>query len=321
MKNIFVNKASQIRSGWKIAMVFASFFFSTNIIVFFITFFYTLYQIIVNRIPPSQLKGVISNLSSSLTNMSTPLGLTTHIIQCLAMIFFVVLFWKMLDKKPVKEIGMISIKKGYKDLFQGLAFGAISLLIVFVILLLTRNITLVNALNKPNLNISLLTGLNVFIFVGINEEMFARGYCITVLKQTRNKYVVIIVSSIIFSVMHSLNPGMSLLSYVNLFLFGVLTAYMAIKSQNLWLSIGYHITWNYFEGNICGFLVSGQTTGSMYSLEVGNNSIINGGQFGPEGGIIVTVILLLSFLYMWKVYKPTVLTYESEALNSVLETN
>ena len=178
------------------------------------------------------------------------------------------------------------------------------MIIVFIILVASKNISLENSLLRPNFNSSLLTGLILFIFVGINEEMFARGYCMTVLKQTGNKWVIVIVSSIIFSLMHSLNPSMSFLSYLNLFLFAVLAAYMFIKSNNLWLSIGYHITWNYFEGNVFGFQVSGLSTSSLYTLSAPANNIITGGSFGPEGGLVVTFITLVCFIYIWKFYKP-----------------
>jgi len=178
------------------------------------------------------------------------------------------------------------------------------MIIVFIILVASKNISIENSFLRPNFNSSLLTGLILFIFVGINEEMFSRGYCMTVLKQTGNKWVVVIVSSIIFSFMHSLNPNMSFLSYINLFLFALLAAYMFIKSNNLWLSIGYHIALNYFEGNVFGFQVSGQGTSSLYTLSSPSNNIITGRSFGPEGGLVVTFIILVGFIYIWKFYKP-----------------
>ncbi|MDP4177786.1 MAG: CPBP family intramembrane metalloprotease [Bacillota bacterium] len=301
MKKIFINKNSQVRSGWKIASVFSSFFIGANLLAGIIVFIYFITEVISKKISLNQ----VNNIQIAVSNISSPLGFACNIVQCLCMIFFVVLFWKVYDKRKIKEIGFINIKKGYKDLIIGLIFGAVSLIIVFIVLLVTKNILLLNSLTKPNIGFSLVTGLIVFIFVGINEEMFSRGYCMTVLKQTNNKYVVVIVSAIIFSLMHSLNPGMNPFCYVNLFLFGLLTAYMAIKSSNLWLSIGYHITWNYFEGNVCGFLVSGQGTSGMYNLKIPANNFINGGEFGPEGGIVVTIIILLGFIYLWKFYKPS----------------
>lgn len=301
MKKIFINKNSQVRSGWKIASVFSSFFIGTSLLTGIIMFVYLITEVMSKKISLNQ----VNNIQIALSNINSPLGFTCNIVQCLCMIFFVVLFWKVYDKRKIREIGFINIKKGYRDLIIGLIFGAVSLIIVFIVLLATKNILLLNSLTKPKIDFSLITGLILFIFVGINEEMFSRGYCMTVLKQTNNKYVVVIVSAIIFSLMHSLNPGMNSFCYLNLFLFGLLTAYMAIKSGNLWLSIGYHITWNYFEGNVCGFLVSGQGTSGMYNLKIPANNFINGGEFVTEGGIVVTIIILLGFIYLWKFYKPS----------------
>lgn len=306
LKSIFINKNSQVRSGWKIATVFSSFFICINIIIGVIVFFYTIFEVASKRVSPDNLVEFTKDLNSTLTNINSPLGLSCNLIQCICMILFIILFWKVFDKKPIREIGLINVKNGYKDLIKGLILGAVSLSIVFLILYITGNVTLINPLSKPNFSLSLVTGLISFIFVGINEEMFARGYCMTVLKQTGCRWVTVIISSIIFSLMHSLNPGISLLSYLNLFLFGLLTAYMFIKSKNLWLSIGYHITWNYFEGNIFGFLVSGQTASGVYNLKNPVDNIINGGKFGPEGGVVVTLITLVGLIYMWKFYKPTV---------------
>ncbi|MDR3598748.1 CPBP family intramembrane glutamic endopeptidase [Clostridium sp.] len=305
MKSIFINKNSQVRSGWKIASTWLSFYFSTNLITAIIMTIYMFIMIFINKADHQYISNFLANLKTD--GLKSDLMMFFNSIQCICMIFFVALFWKVYDKRPIRDIGFINIKKGYKDLLKGLAFGSISVILVFIILLTSKNISLQNSLLSPNFNSSLLTGLILFILVGINEEMFARGYCITVLKQTGNKWVVIIVSSIIFSLMHSLNPSMSFLSYLNLFLFAVLAAYMFIKSNNLWLSIGYHITWNYFEGNVFGFQVSGLATQSLYTLNTPAQNIITGGNFGPEGGLVVTFITLLGIVYIWKFYKPQAL--------------
>ncbi|MFT8316442.1 MAG: CPBP family intramembrane glutamic endopeptidase [Clostridium sp.] len=297
-KNIFINKNSQPRAGWKIAIVFIFFIILTFIAQIAVEIVYTIIQLLYHQ----DLLKTASDLNKSLT-LSTPLGFISTILQCACMILSIVIFWRKFDKKPLRDIGLINLKDGCKDLIIGLIFGAVTLTIVFFILLVTGNVKLIAPLNRPNFNISALTGLILFIFVGINEEMFARGYCFTVLKQSTNKWIALIVSSIIFAAMHSLNSGISFLSYVNLFLFALLAMYMTIKSGNLWLSIGLHITWNYFEGNVFGFLVSGNETNGIYNVRNTADNIINGGQFGPEGGLIVTLVLILSFLFIWKFYK------------------
>jgi len=315
MKSIFMNKNSQVRSGWKIASTFGSFFVATNIISIIAMIIIAAIMVSTKKIAANDLVTYLNGLS----NINTGFSLFLAFIQCICMILAVWLFWKLFDKKPIKEIGLINIKKGYKDLFKGLAFGTISMILVFIILLTSGNISLQIPLSNPNFNISLLTGLVLFIFVGINEEMFSRGYCMTVLKQTGNKWVVIIVSSIIFSIMHSLNPSMSIISYLNLFLIAVLFAYMFLKSNNLWLPIGYHITWNYFQGNIFGFNVSGQSTESLYKLNTPVKNIITGGAFGPEGGLVVTFIIIVGFIYMWKFYRPQLIEVDNKSEENTIK--
>jgi membrane protease YdiL (CAAX protease family) len=317
MKKIFTNKNSQVRSGFKIASTFGSYFIINIIISMIIGISLAIIAISTKKVAVPDLEKYLNDLTTTNTGFIISLG----IIQCICMIVAVWLFWKIFDKEPIREIGLINIKKGYKDLFKGLLFGTVSMSLVFIILLASKNISLKAPLSSPNFNTSLLAWLVMFILVGINEEMFSRGYCMTVLKQTGNKWVVVIVSSIIFSVMHSLNPSMSIISYLNLFLYALLAAYMFLKSKNLWLPIGYHIMWNYFQGNIFGFEVSGLATESLYKLNTPAKNIITGGAFGPEGGIVVTFIIMVGFIYMWKIYKPQLIEVDnkSESANEYLE--
>ncbi|WP_297416747.1 CPBP family intramembrane glutamic endopeptidase [Clostridium sp.] len=297
---IFKNTENQIRSGWKILIVFISFFAAT---IFASIMFSALCGIIIVILKPELLarddKGT-KYIAEQFSGMNHFPGAFLSLLQCLIMIFFVILFWKIWEKRKVSDMGFTNIKSSWRDLGIGLLCGAISFTIVAIILLCTRSVELVNSFNKPIFSMSLIIQLILFIFVGINEELFARGYCMTVLKQTKNAYVPVIVSSIIFALMHSMNQGISLIAYINLFLFGISMGYIFIKTKNIWIGIGYHITWNYFQGDIFGFLVSGNTTDSIYTIKTVNPNIINGGSFGPEGGLVVTVLLLVTILIIYK---------------------
>ncbi|MFW2487171.1 CPBP family intramembrane glutamic endopeptidase [Clostridium chromiireducens] len=297
---IFKNTNNQIRSGWKILIVFISFFVTTFASSFI---FSALYGIIIFIVKPellSQGDGGAKYISEQFTSMSSIPGAFISLLQCLLMIFFVILFWKIWDKRKVADMGLTSIKNSWKDLCIGLLSGAISFSVVAIILLCTKSVEMVNSINKPNFSWGLIIELIIFIFVGINEELFARGYCMTVLKQTKKAYVPIIVSSIIFALMHSLNQGISLIAYLNLFLFGLSMGYVFIKTKNIWISIGYHITWNYFQGDIFGFLVSGNSTNSIYNIKTVTPNLINGGSFGPEGGLVVTALLIATIFIIYK---------------------
>lgn len=294
---ILKNKYSEVRSGWKIFLVFLltyalSFTISLVIGMVLGLAFLTL----GDGTLPFESKSIQNILSSDLGLMiSTSLSNAIIILSCIVM-------WKIFDKKKVSGMGLTNLKEGYKEFISGLLFGTIAISIVAIILLLMGNVRLVNSLSKPQLSVALLEGLILFIFVGFGEEILGRAYIMSVLKQTRNKWLVLIISSVIFAILHLGNNGISILAFINLFLVGLLFGYMFMKSKNIWMPIGYHITWNYFQGYIWGFQVSGITTSGLYKIENINNNIINGGLFGPEGGLIVTIVTCIAFYIVYKYY-------------------
>ena len=294
---ILKNKYSEVRSGWKIFLVFLltytlSFTISLVIGMVLGLAFLTL----GDGALPFESESIQNILNGDLGLMiSTSLSNAIIILSC-------IVIWKIFEKKKVSGMGLTNLKEGYKEFISGLLFGTIAISVVAIILLLMGNVRLVNSLSKPQLSVALLEGLILFIFVGFGEEILGRAYIMSVLKQTRNKWFVLIISSVIFAILHLGNNGISILAFINLFLVGLLFGYMFMKSKNIWMSIGYHITWNYFQGYIWGFQVSGITTSGLYKIENINNNIINGGLFGPEGGLIVTIVTCIAFYIVYKYY-------------------
>jgi membrane protease YdiL (CAAX protease family) len=107
-----------------------------------------------------------------------------------------------------------------------------------------------------------------------------------------NRYVALMITSLLFMLMHMMNANVNLLGTINLFLAGLLLGIYYIHKRNLLFSIGMHITWNFFQGSIFGFAVSGNTTPSIISQELKGSEIINGGKFGFESSILATVLII-----------------------------
>ena len=285
MKKIFLDNDSQLRSGWKIFIAFGVFLglgFVLSLIVIILSDLLNIGTQIQN-----------SSLEKYIILIITPLSM---ILSCL-------FFWKLLDKKPFKEMGMVGMKYGFKDFVIGLTMGALSITGVFIILYLTGSVEIKGSLLEPYFSISLISYLILFILVGFGEEIFSRGYCITVLKKKNNIWVAVFVSSILFSLLHYGNPNMCIVGYINIFCVGLLLAFMFLRSGNLWMPIGYHITWNYFQGNVYGFEVSGLPMEGIYRVVPVKSDILNGGDFGPEGGIVTTAILIIGFYVIWVFYR------------------
>lgn len=138
-----------------------------------------------------------------------------------------------------------------------------------------------------------------FLIQGGAEEIMNRGFLMVSLRNSfrnnklRNVWAVLI-SSYIFAMLHGLNPGMTILSVLNLFGAGVFFAVLFIRFDNIWICWAAHTAWNFFQGHILGTYVSGLPSPvSIFIFNDSGNQIINGGSFGFEGGLMVSCVQLL----------------------------
>ena len=125
-----------------------------------------------------------------------------------------------------------------------------------------------------------------------------RGYVLTNLMASMNKYWALVASSVIFSVMHLANDNVSILPTVNLFLAGILLGIYTIHKRNLWFPIAMHFTWNFMQGPVLSFEVSGLKTDSFINQEIAGYELMTGGEFGFEGSILLTVMMLAAIYYI-----------------------
>lgn len=293
---MFKNKEGQVRSGWKIAAVSAVMFLSLIIFSSIVFVIFLPYMKSKGYLDPSTMKYTSSG-NEFISKMNTVLMFFNELI----MIVVPIVAWKFIFKKSLTKMGLSPLKKHWLDLITGLLFGIVSMSAVFLLILFSGNAEVKSWV--PVFSKDTIIYLILFILVGFAEEIYGRGFIMSTLKQTKKLPLIIILSSIIFSLLHSSNSGIGIIPYINLFLVGALFAYIYIKSGSIWMSIGYHITWNYFQGNVYGFKVSGMNTQGIISTVYDKNNIFNGGKFGPEGGLFVTAVILAGFLFVKLYYK------------------
>ena len=272
---IFKNKYNELRSGWTIIAI--------------------LILIIVAQ-------GIGSSLvpeNGTEDNIVTIVSVT--LVYGLLAIGGGMLLFKLLYKSSWKQVGLIP-EGLVADLMYGLGIGTVSMIIIFGALLIAgqakTSINMEKLLNPILIANLLSVGITAF-----SEELLIRGFMMTALKTTRRKWVILCGSSILFSLAHLLNPWATALSLANTFIAGLLFAYMFIKSGKLWLPTGYHIAWNFFQGDVFGMNVSGQAQLSAFKTTMGANELLTGGNVGPEGGLLVTIVLLIGALYVRCVIK------------------
>jgi hypothetical protein len=143
--------------------------------------------------------------------------------------------------------------------------------------------------------LSALSIFGLFVLVGWNEELLFRGYHLQTIASGLNPTWGVILSSVLFGLAHGGNPGASWISMATagIFFAGLFLAYGYVRTRQLWLSIGLHIGWNFFEGTGFGFPVSGLDVYRIVHQRVQGPELWTGGVFGPEAGLIVLPALAL----------------------------
>lgn len=290
---MFKNEANQIRAGWLIFLAFVA--------MFIIQQLFALPGGILLAIVdfPFQDGNYDMDINAAFARHSW-IFLLTQGGGTVGGMLATVLLWKFVNKGTLRELGF---RGSLRDLWFGLFLGAVSISVIFLILLASGNIDMLNSFGSPEFTVYTLSYLFLFILVGFFEEMFFRGYVMSTMERRGNKkWLIYVVSALVFSLAHGMNPNVSILGLVNIALVGFLFAYMFDATKSLWLPIGYHITWNYFQGNVFGFAVSGTEPFGIYNVSVKNgNDLLTGGAFGLEGGLLATLLIVLGF-FATKVY-------------------
>jgi len=290
---MFKNKNNQIRAGWYILAAF--------IIMYVGQFIFSL---------PGSVLLVLMQMdlgSQSVDIVINPEDLAGQIFENPLLLLFVqgagtfgglaatLIAWRALNKKQPLDIGL---RGSGLDFVFGLFLGAASIIFISLLLLVTGQVKMMNDFLSPEFSIFTLVFLVIFILTGFFEEIFFRGYVMKTMVATGNKrWVIYVVSAIVFSLVHLTNPNISWLGIINIAFVGILFAYMFDVTKSLWLPIGYHITWNYFQGSVFEFPVSGLTTNGLYKVDISHgHDLLTGGTFGLEGGLMATIFIALGFI-------------------------
>ncbi|MGB0543749.1 MAG: lysostaphin resistance A-like protein [Longimicrobiales bacterium] len=152
------------------------------------------------------------------------------------------------------------------------------------------------------------------------EEALLRGYPLQALTESYGPTVGVIATSVAFGALHLGNPGSGVLEVANVTAAGLLFGVVYVKTLSLWLVTGLHLGWNWAHGYLADVPVSGLDVvdAPLYEGSTRGAQWLGGGEFGPEGSLVATAVLLAVTAWWWRSegLKPGVAASKSGALVS-----
>jgi membrane protease YdiL (CAAX protease family) len=218
---------------------------------------------------------------------------------------FVWLFRRFVDKRSFLSLGFSLSPGWWSQALAGFVYSMAGWAVIFVLSLTLGAASITGSEwasgNWAAVAGGLLYGLLLNIVVGVAEETDARGYVLQNLAEGIRFWPAVLVSSLYFALLHLLNPGGGVTSTLGIFFAGVLLALGYYATGRLWFSIGMHAGWNFAEGPIFGFLVSGLNMGGLFRLQITGPDWLMGGAFGPEAGFLAVAVevVMILLLFGW----------------------
>lgn len=223
---------------------------------------------------------------------SEPFQFQATLFTALCAIPAALLFRRFIDKKPVISLGFAW--RGFqRQAGIGFLLGPALLGIGSLILFFTGYIVWTDT----SLNgIALLSSLGYMLLIALEEEIIFRGYLLNNLMDSMNKWTALGIGTLLFVLVHLGNQHLNVIALINLVAGGILLGINFMYTRNLWFSILFHFSWNFIQGPVLGYQVSGIEGHSLWQMEIAGNPLLTGNGFGFEGSVIATVVLIIGIL-------------------------
>ncbi len=200
---------------------------------------------------------------------------------------------KLSPNRSFLSFGLRIDKNMPRDFILGLLWALVSMTIIGLIgLIFSNHVTFF-----PLKDSVFFMKISLLIFViSTGEELFFRGIIFQALIQRFSPYLVTLIVSLAFSLLHLFNGNSNIISFSNTFLASILFSLAYLQTKSLWLPISLHFFWNFFQDILLGSPVSGFDfdIAILKLSSFSNPSILLGGEYGIEGGVLATAILLIS---------------------------
>ena len=247
----------------------------------------------------------------------TSLFVAVQVALLLVVLFSLWFSARLLDRRPVSHLGLRVDREWWLDLGFGIFLGSLLMSAIFLVELAAGWVTVTGVLETTREGAPffpvILAPLVGWVCLGLHEELVFRGYQLTNMAEGLNFsrlgprsaiVLALVLSSALFGGFHVWNPNASALSTMNLTLWGGLLLGLGyVLTGRPALPIGLHIAWNFCEGNVFGFPVSGWTTlgATFISIEQSGPPLFTGGAFGSEAGVltIAASIVGVSMILLW----------------------
>jgi uncharacterized protein len=204
-------------------------------------------------------------------------------------------YWLLYRKYEHRVITELSTNGLLKRFFAGISIGSGLQVLTILVIYLFGSFTIITV----NPFSAVVIPFTVAFTVAIIEEILLRGIVFRITEEKWGSTIALIISGLIFTGLHLVNPHVTVVSIICITVVGVLLGAAYMCHRSLWVPIAIHFAWNFTQNGIFGAITSGnENTTSLLTTKITGPEILTGGQFGPEGSIQAVIFCLIVAVFI-----------------------
>ncbi len=209
---------------------------------------------------------------------------------------------KFINRKPFVAVGLAVNKYTMREFGIGCLVGWLMLTGVFGIEYM------LGYLKVSTSEFSFAEGLQVlgisivfFAVAALAEELLFRGYMFQTLIRGIKLVPATVLVGVLFGLAHYRNPNSNAWGIVNTTFISIVFGFAYWRTRGLWLPFGIHLAWNFSQTTLYGYPTSGLhfSQYELTRLTQFGPEWLTGGAYGPEGGAIATLMIVLCATYIY----------------------
>jgi len=205
---------------------------------------------------------------------------------------------RLVEKLPWSTIGLGARAAAPPVVMTGAAYGALAIGIASLALVAVQQLQMVPA---PDGSWWGTAGraTAVLLPAAFFEELFIRGYAFSVLRRMAGWKLALIVTSVVFGLLHAANPGANAQSILSVIVAGFFLGLVFLVTGSLYAAGAAHFAWNWVMAGLLHTPVSGLVMPAPdYRTVDAGPDWLTGGPWGPESGLASVAIMFVVVFYL-----------------------